>query len=416
MQSMEQPISSMNRPTHDTAFLNGMRILLALWVALGHFYYYLGAEKVFPLPFLGKFLHHNSSAVSGFMIITGFLMSYHYTLRERKEPPEKKETFFRFWLRRFFRLYPIYFLAIMVAFFLLPVTRNFAAANLTFFTGEVPQFQFTYDLALAPTFKDVFLHLTFLHGFFPGINSSILGPAWSLSPEVQYYLIFPLLYLAFFYSQRYQLIKLPLIVLISGALYILSYKFFGSAAIDSPAEIVNLGLPSIITYQLIYFVTGMIMAKVLINKTGYFHLFFCILICICLSVNVFTMGLLLIIVTMMFSDELKRFLPGFLYKILMFFKGILGGKVATLGADLSYSLYLIHSFTLQMILFCCIQLPFSKTGIALVALAAFLVINLLLSYVLYLLVEKPFIAIGKRIVDKTYPAEVQKVKYDTPLP
>ena len=410
---MEKP-NAVNRPTFDTAFLNGLRILLALWVAVGHFYYYIGADKVFPLPILGKVLHHNSSAVSGFMIITGFLMTFHYTLRERKELPEKRETFIKFWLRRFFRLYPIYFIAIMVAFFLLPVTRDFAHANVTFFTGETPHFKWTYDPALSPGFKDLFLHLTFLHGFFPVINASILGPAWSLSPEVQFYVIFPLLYLLFFYSKRSNFLKLPLIVLIAGALYILSYKLFGDASLVRKARIVDLGLPTLVTYQLIYFVTGMIMAKALINKAGYFHLFFCSFICICLKVDIFTIGILAAILVFMFSEELKDNMPGWAYRILIFFKQLLGGKAGTMGANLSYSLYLIHSFTLQIILFYATKLPAGKPVIVLIAFVAFLTINLLLSYVLYRWVEEPFIAIGKRIVDKKYPAEV-KVKY-TPVP
>lgn len=410
---MEKP-NSAERPTFDTAFLNGLRILLALWVAVGHFYHYIGADKVFPLPILGKVLHHNSSAVSGFMIITGFLMTFHYTLRERKELPEKGETFVKFWLRRFFRLYPIYFIVILVAFFLLPVTRDFAHANVSFFTGEAPHFRWTYDPLLSPTLMDLFLHLTFLHGFFPVINASILGPAWSLSPEVQFYIIFPLLYLFFFYHKRSNFLRLPFIVLIAGALYILSYKLFGDASLVRRGRIVDLGLPTLVTYQLIYFVTGMIMAKVLINKSGYFHLFFCSFICICLKVDIFTIGILAAILAFMFSEELKESMPGWAYRILIFFKRILGGKAGTMGANLSYSLYLIHSFTLQIILFYATKLPVGKTSIVLVAFVAFLVINLLLSYVLYRWVEEPFIAIGKRIVDRKYPAEV-KVKV-TPAP
>jgi peptidoglycan/LPS O-acetylase OafA/YrhL len=348
------------------------------------------------------------------MIITGFLMTFHYTLRERKELPEKRETFMKFWLRRFFRLYPIYFIAIMVAFFLLPVTRDFAHANVTFFTGETPHFKWTYDPALSPTFKDLFLHLTFLHGFFPVINASILGPAWSLSPEVQFYVIFPLLYLLFFYNKRSNFLKLPMIVLIAGALYILSYKLFGDASLVRKARIVDLGLPTLVTYQLIYFVTGMIMAKVLINKSGYFHLFFCSFICICLKVDIFTIGILAAILAFMFSEELKDNMPGWAYRILIFFKQLLGGKAGTMGANLSYSLYLIHSFTLQIILFYATKLPAGKPLIVLTAFVAFLVINLLLSYVLFRWVEEPFIALGKRIVDKIYPAEI-KVKY-TPAP
>ncbi|HFL2538660.1 TPA: hypothetical protein ACG3G9_003819, partial [Clostridioides difficile] len=70
----------------NTSVLDGLRFLLALWVVCGHFYIIIGGTNLFNIPFVSSLLQQPIIAVNGFMIITGFLMTYHYILREEKEP------------------------------------------------------------------------------------------------------------------------------------------------------------------------------------------------------------------------------------------------------------------------------------------------------------------------------------------
>jgi peptidoglycan/LPS O-acetylase OafA/YrhL len=98
-------------PNIDTKFLNGIRFLLALWVLVGHFYTYAGGTFFYVFPNPIQVFIINIMAVEGFMILSGFLMAYNYFTRSDKEQYNKNSTIKAFWMRRFFRLYPVYLLS-----------------------------------------------------------------------------------------------------------------------------------------------------------------------------------------------------------------------------------------------------------------------------------------------------------------
>jgi peptidoglycan/LPS O-acetylase OafA/YrhL len=65
----------------NTKFLDGTRFLFALWVILGHFFFYIGGSDLIQIPLLGPLILSPGVAVDGFMVVTSFLMMYHYILR-----------------------------------------------------------------------------------------------------------------------------------------------------------------------------------------------------------------------------------------------------------------------------------------------------------------------------------------------
>jgi peptidoglycan/LPS O-acetylase OafA/YrhL len=85
-----------------------------------------------------------------------------------------------------------------------PPLRHFAARR---FRKIVPSYALAIALMLLlgfqtyPTFgagaKDVLVHLLFVHDWFAATNTSIDGVMWSLGVEIQFYVLFPLLVLAF---------------------------------------------------------------------------------------------------------------------------------------------------------------------------------------------------------------------------
>jgi peptidoglycan/LPS O-acetylase OafA/YrhL len=104
-------------------------------------------------------------------------------------------------------------------------------------------------------FNWIFLHITFLFGLVPGMENSTPLPDWSLSLEMQFYFIFPLLLIVF---------KKPLLLplsIISSGLCILSPKLFGSYL--ESGTIAHFGQPSLLFYRLNAFIAGMILAEVL---------------------------------------------------------------------------------------------------------------------------------------------------------
>ena len=160
----------MNRNEEALNNFTLLRLLLALMVVLGHFKLLSGtAYPAFPFNLA-------DAAVDCFFVVSGFLITGSY---------ERCHGLWSFYVRRAFRLYPMYFCvvllqaAIMLA--LLPggpfseprSTLNYLAANMLL--ANFVQ----YDIGGV---------LAGLHN--PGINPSL----WTLKIEIGFYLIVPLIY------------------------------------------------------------------------------------------------------------------------------------------------------------------------------------------------------------------------------
>ncbi len=111
--------------------------------------------------------------VALFFFISGFVLMLPYAQAHVSgtAPPSLRH----FFGRRFLKIMPSYVLcgAVMIA-----------AGFQTYAT-------------LSDAFKDVGLHLLFVHDWFAASNATIDGVMWSLGVEIQFYVLFPLLVLAF---------------------------------------------------------------------------------------------------------------------------------------------------------------------------------------------------------------------------
>jgi len=76
--------------------LDGLRGIAALWVLIGHAMLLTGWH----LPLIGD----PDLGVDLFIMLSGFLMVFHYQLRQEKEPWSEISTWSNFWTRRFFRI------------------------------------------------------------------------------------------------------------------------------------------------------------------------------------------------------------------------------------------------------------------------------------------------------------------------
>ena len=92
--------------------LDGLRGLAALWVLAGHCVLFSG----WSLPIVDK----PDLGVDLFMMLSGFLMVFHYQLRSKKEPWSEPGTWLKFWTRRYFRIAPLYYLLLTLTLVLGP--------------------------------------------------------------------------------------------------------------------------------------------------------------------------------------------------------------------------------------------------------------------------------------------------------
>jgi peptidoglycan/LPS O-acetylase OafA/YrhL len=106
-------------------------------------------------------------SVSYFILLSGFVLGYNYNERARSGELDCK----RFWEARFTRIYPIYFLSLLLSIGQLKAEYQ-SHSHAMFWTG----------VALTPLL---------LQGFIPAIATFMNTPAWTMSAEVFFYAVFP---------------------------------------------------------------------------------------------------------------------------------------------------------------------------------------------------------------------------------
>lgn len=170
---------------HQLAFLDGLRGYASLWVVIGHAMFLTGYKM--------SILAEPDMAVELFIIISGFLMTYHYQVREAREPWLSPDTWKTFWVRRFFRIAPLYYVCLAVALIFGPElwqARLDAASVLPGGVEEQARYAGRY---LDQSLTNILLHVSFLFGATWTHNFKTALPDWSIGLEMQYYLVFPLL-------------------------------------------------------------------------------------------------------------------------------------------------------------------------------------------------------------------------------
>jgi peptidoglycan/LPS O-acetylase OafA/YrhL len=207
----------------------GLRGLMALWVVIGHW-----ATSI-PLSFAP--LHqklYNAYAVDVFIMLSGFAI---FSLLENKH-----ENYGPYIIRRFFRIYPIYLLYLVLSILTLSIARE------AFLNGPPAFMQDRrvdiIDSATNHFWPHLIAHLTLLHGMvpehiLPDTNWAFLGQAWSLSLEWQFYVVAPLL---LFFVHRGRSPLTLLLLLIGTLLLVAASHFFWSAFLGSKLHLFAIGI------------------------------------------------------------------------------------------------------------------------------------------------------------------------------
>jgi peptidoglycan/LPS O-acetylase OafA/YrhL len=163
------------------ACLDGLRGIAALWVLIGHSMILSGLS----LPVIGQ----PHLGVDLFILLSGFLMVLQYQLRRDFEDWNRLGTWAAFWTRRFFRIAPLFYAALLVALLLGPMIYSDRVAIDTFLDHKMQQPERFLDASVT----NVLLHLTFVFGLLPSYAYRTPLPDWSLGLEMQFYAVFPVL-------------------------------------------------------------------------------------------------------------------------------------------------------------------------------------------------------------------------------
>ncbi|AYD01891.1 acyltransferase [Neorhizobium sp. NCHU2750] len=168
-----------SKPGNRIACLDGLRGLAALWVLVGHAHILTG----FRVPIIGD----PDLGVDLFVMLSGFLMVFHYQLRQKKEPWEEPSTWTAFWIRRFFRIAPLYYVMLIAALTLGPIVYD-ARVTIDMFNAVTPQPASRY---LDDSLTNYLTHFSFLFGLSPSYGYRTALPDWSIGLEMQFYAALP---------------------------------------------------------------------------------------------------------------------------------------------------------------------------------------------------------------------------------
>ncbi|MEZ5016306.1 MAG: acyltransferase [Flavipsychrobacter sp.] len=160
--------------------LNGVRFIAALAVIIHHIEltkYWFGQPNIYTTSFVGGVF--GQLGIILFFVLSGFLITY-LLLEENKQ--KQHISIKQFYIRRMLRIWPLYYLIVVLGLFILPKIHFFDIPNIT-----------THVKEHFATKSAMFL------SFFPNVAYAMYEPvpyseqAWSVGVEEQFYLLWPVL-------------------------------------------------------------------------------------------------------------------------------------------------------------------------------------------------------------------------------
>lgn len=316
-------------------------------------------------------------AVDLFMAISGFLMLHHFRLREAKEPWEAPATWWRFWVRRWFRIVPLYVVALAAMWFLTGGGERGAGAF----------------------FRHFFLHVSFVFGFIPAEVESSGLPDWSLALEMQFYLAFPFLALAL------RRIGAGWFFLGCAVVGLVFNQLIGIYRSGAPGPLGWWPQPSLLPLKIHVFAFGMVLAEALHRGPKVFRDWrIWIGLALVLPASKFNYMKLEWVLWVSIAGALA--VPAVAGR----WTALLQGLEARLGrtrifhwpAELSYGIYLLHNIVLSTVFVSWPDVPggtifHPQYGMFLVAVAISVAV---IALPLFLWVERPGIAVGRNIAER----------------
>ena len=361
-----------------------LRALAAFWVLFAHCMIWGGWYGV-PLP-------DPKIAVDLFMMLSGFVMVATGDARDAVEPLDSVANWRRFWLRRVFRLAPLYYTTLAIAIISRdPFTGGYAGLQTLNPThwASAP----AYDPAnIHYTPMNVLVHVTFLSGLIPAYVDASYLPDWSLSLEMQFYAVFPGLLLImrrFGFARSVLAIGIPVMLL---GRFVAAHSAYPE--------------PSVLIFKLHYFMAGMLACRALtLTRWPAARCLAVALVLVSLETaygrQLPLLPLLLGTLVLLSHFESTGRMPGWL-------GALLSGRVVRVGSDLSYSVYMLHGLALSaaglLIARSAWLLSLSPPWRVLWMLLFVSLSSYSAAFVTYHLIERPGIRLGSAVIRRVAPA------------
>jgi peptidoglycan/LPS O-acetylase OafA/YrhL len=368
---------------HQLGFLDGLRGFASLWVVVGHAMFLTGYKI--------DIVAQPDMAVELFIIISGFLMAFHYQLREAREPWDDPSTWKVFWIRRFFRIAPLYYVCLAVALYFGPELWQQRLNGAAVMPGGLAETMRYADRYLDQSLVNILLHVSFLFGMTYTNNFATPLPDWSIGLEMQFYAVFPLL---------------MLIVLRlgwkTGMALIVAFAWILGRWLDHNGFVV--GAYSILAMKFHLFAAGMLIAMS-IRGEGRAKWLYLIAACAVIFVplgggrdllhRAIKIGIVLGFFALIYKDMLPRLVRYALAPLDI----LLSNPVSRFIGDVSYGVYLIHLLVLMPV---CGWLAVADPAMAPLprfwaALALAVPVTYALAFGAYRLVEMPGISWGRQL-------------------
>ncbi len=358
--------------------LDGLRGLAALWVLVGHAHILTG----FKAPIIGD----PELGVDLFIMLSGFLMVFHYQRRKQREPWESPQTWASFWIRRFFRIAPLYYIMLAIALTLGPQIYD-ARMVIDAFNGNPPQAASRY---LDSSYSNFLMHLSFLFGLSPSHSFRTALPDWSLGLEMQFYVALPIIMIVLgrFGWLRGMMLTVGLAVMSALVVHRIGYRF---------------PMPSFLPLKMHVFAAGMLLAGALWmpHQRAYLALAISaafVLIPIGGDVDLLhesvRVGLVALFFVLVHADRFPGVIGAYCRRI----SSVLGNGFFHQLGELSFGAYLIHLLVMQPVIAWFINhAALSNFERWLVTLAITVPLVYALAFIGYVAIEKPGNLIGRRL-------------------
>lgn len=351
-------------------YIDALRGLAVLGVVVVH----VANSMMIPSDNLNALLSSGARGVQLFYIVSSFTIIMSLASRGNQD----QVSWTQFYIRRFFRIAPMFYLAVVYYLFTDGVTSSYWAPD-------------------GLEWWAVPLNFTFLHGWHPETINSLVPGGWSIAVEVTFYLLVPLIFFWVNSISRVLIFVFLVLAFMSVANEVLPRFLISVLDYEKDKQYLATHFFSFWFFsQLPVFAIGVLCYYVAARVTT--HDRFVSLACLAIFVVIF----------LLFSLEIiqSSYIPPHIGCSIAFVFLLLGLKIhpwkiivnrlATTLGKISFSVYIVHFAVIKKTVY--IMVPVLQ-NFGLMGLFAYFCIVMLatviISSITYKLIEKPFILIGK---------------------